>query len=206
MNIVIADNHALIVSALIKHFNEKHPTYNVHPCGDGAQALALIQAHAPALVISDYRMDQLNGLDLLLAIKATKLKPYFLMISMVDEGTIIRHVLDGGAHGFLNKESPMDEIFYGINQVLLGKVYICRITQEILKKQSPAISGEQYLSPRELEVLKLITAEMKNQAIAARLNINVSTVETHKKNLIRKLGVKSSIGLVKYALANRLFD
>lgn len=205
MKIIIADNHDLIIDGLARMIQEKNISDTIYKAHNGLEAMTLVTKHTPDLIISDYRMGEFNGLELLIRVRREQIKSKFLVISMVNEAAIVEKLIEHGADGFINKESPVDEIIYGMNEVCKGAKYFCRITQEILKEAKKPDRAEVFLSRRELEVLRMVVREKKNQEIAHELHIEVSTVETHKKNLIRKLGVKSSIGLVRYALENNLF-
>lgn len=205
MKIIIADNHDLIIDGLARMIQEKNISDTIYKAHNGLEAMTLVTKHTPDLIISDYRMGEFNGLELLIRVRREQIKSKFLVISMVNEAAIVEKLIEHGADGFINKESPVDEMIYGMNEVCKGEKYFCRITQEILKEAKKPDRAEVFLSRRELEVLRMVVREKKNQEIAHELHIEVSTVETHKKNLIRKLGVKSSIGLVRYALENNLF-
>lgn len=205
MKIVIADNHDLIIDGLARMIGDRNISQTIYKAHNGREALDLAITHTPDLIISDYKMEEFNGLELLIRVRQEALKAKFLVISMVNEAAIVEKLIEHGVDGFMNKESPVDEMIYGISEIRKGKKYFCRITQEALKEARKSNQSEIFLSGRELEVLKMVLEEKKNQQIAEELHIHVSTVETHKKNLIRKLGVKSSIGLVRYALENNLF-
>lgn len=204
--IVIADNHDLIIDGLVRLIVDHNISKTIYKASNGLDAFNLSVAHTPDLIISDYKMGAFNGLELLTRVRQHGLKAKFLVISMVNEAAIVENLVEHGADGFMNKESSVDELLYGINEVLQGRKCFCRITQETLKAARRFNQAGVFLSKRELEVLKMVVAEKKNQQIAEELHIHVSTVETHKKNLIRKLGVKTSIGLAKYALEHNIFD
>lgn len=205
MKILLVDNHDLVIDGLARLLKLNGLSSQVKKAHDGESAFALAQTYLPDLIISDYRMPLMNGLQLLVEIKAVGLKCHFLVISMIDEAVIVETLLNHGADGFVNKESTTDEMLYGVSEVLKGNRFLCRITQGLLKKSKNSVD-EMFLTRRELQILKLVVDERKNKEIANDLHINVSTVETHKKNIIRKVGVKSSMGLVRYALENQLFD
>lgn len=206
MKIVLADNHDLIIDSISRLLMEKQLAQEVYKAQNGEAALELVIKHSPDLIISDYKMDGMNGLELLIKARNAEIKSKFLIISMINEHAIIETLIGQGVDGFINKESSRSEMLFGIMEVIRGEKYLCHITQETLKKAKNNSFSNPFLSRRELEVLELVTKEKKNREIAEGLHINVSTVETHKKNMIRKLGVKNTIGLLRYAIEHKLFE
>lgn len=125
---------------------------------------------------------------------------------MHNKREIIRDVLTAGADGYLLKDSSRQELIDAITEVQAGESYFVDDVKDSLK-DSYRIPFEKKvirLTPREKDVLKLICEELTTQEIADKLFISVNTVETHRKNLISKTGVKNGIGLVKFALTNGL--
>ncbi len=205
MKILLVDNHDLILDGLSRLLKSNNVASNVPKAHGGEKAIQLIPEVNPDLIISDYRMPGMNGLEMLVKLRDLHIRIPVLFISMINEPTVISNLLNTGASGFINKESTTEEMVYGVREVLSGNQYVCRFTQSLLKRTN--ISEEPvFLTKREIEVLKLIVDEKKNQQIANELHINVSTVESHKKNLIKKLNVKTSLGLVKYALEHQIFE
>jgi DNA-binding NarL/FixJ family response regulator len=206
MKFLIADNHDIMLEGVSRLLNEKNIPDNTFKASNGVEALTIALEKKPDFIISDYKMEGMNGLELLIKIKEKELDCKFLVISMIDEAAIIETLIKYGVDGFVSKESPKEEIIEAVKHIQDGRKYYCRNTQEVLKQFRRLKNDTVFLSKRELEILKMVVAEKKNQEIASDLNISVSTIETHKKNLIKKLGVKGSVGLVRYALEKKLFD
>ncbi len=206
MNILLVDNHDLILDSILLLIHDIVPEAKVFKAFNGNDAFNIAKLHKPDLVISDYKMEGLNGMELLGAIKNENITTRFLIISMVSEYAVINALINQGVDGYINKECDKWEISKGIKLVLQGKQYLCSNTKQILNEYKFNDSKSPYLSKREVEILKHIYAEKKNQEIAAILNISVSTVETHKKNLIKKLKVKTYVGLIKYVAENNIID
>jgi DNA-binding NarL/FixJ family response regulator len=206
MKFLIADNHDIMLEGVSRLLNEKNIPDNTFKASNGVEALPIALEKKPDFIISDYKMEGMNGLELLIKIKEKELDCKFLVISMIDEAAIIETLIKYGVDGFVSKESPKEEIIEAVKHIQDGRKYYCRNTQEVLKQFRRLKNDTVFLSKRELEILKMVVAEKKNQEIASDLNISVSTIETHKKNLIKKLGVKGSVGLVRYALEKKLFD
>jgi DNA-binding NarL/FixJ family response regulator len=196
----------LILDSILLLIQDIVPEAKVFKAFNGNDAFNIAKLHKPDLVISDYKMEGLNGHELLGAIKNENITTRFLIISMVSEYAVINALINQGVDGYINKECDKWEISKGIKLVLQGKQYLCSSTRHILNDYKFNDSKSPYLSKREVEILRHIYAEKKNQEIATILNISVSTVETHKKNLIKKLKVKTSVGLIKYVAENNIID
>lgn len=203
--ILLVDNHDLILDGLSRVLQSNNVASKVIKAHGGEEAIAAVNQFSPDLIVSDYRMPGINGLEMLVKLKNQHVKTPVLFVSMINEPTVINHLLRTGASGFINKESTTDEMVFGVREILEGKQYLCRITQSLVENNQ-ATDNHPFITKREIEILRLIVDEKKNQQIANELHINVSTVETHKKNLIKKLNVKTSLGLVKYALKHQIFD
>lgn len=203
MNILLVDNHELILDSMMQIIANTVSEAKVFKALNGNDAFNIAKLHKPDLVISDYKMEGLNGMELYMALKNEKIITQFLIISMVNEYGVINALINEGINGYINKECDKWEISRGIKQVLEGKQYFCSVTQDIINTHKRSNYTIPYLSKRENEILRYIYAEKKNQEIATILNISVSTVETHKKNLIKKLKVKTMVGLIKYVAENK---
>jgi DNA-binding NarL/FixJ family response regulator len=204
MKVLVVDNQDLIVHSLTQILIEDNIAQEIVSANGMNEGLEKAKTFKPNLIICDYKMPDGNGLDFFKQLKSNNILAKFLVLSILDEGAIINTLYNEGINGYINKECSKSEIKKGINLIIQGQNYFCEFTKKALKKYNSPNHKKNLISKRELEILKLILHEKKNQDIADLLSITVSTVETHKKNLIKKLGVKSSIGLVKYALDNNL--
>lgn len=206
MKILIVDNHDFILDSVRNVLQGNTLFTSIQTVNNPKVALESILLTKPDIIISDYKMPDMNGLELVMALKEQKISSKIIILSMVDEGEVIETLLNQGISAFINKESATINLSLAIDEVLKGNTFLCFHTQEVLKKHRQTPNTSVFLSKRELQILKWIVAEYKNQDIAQELNISVSTVETHKKNLIKKLNVKGVVGLVRYALEKQLYD
>lgn len=206
MNILLVDNHELILDSILQIITNTVVDANVYKALNGLDAYNLAKINMPDVVISDYKMEGMNGMELFMALKQENINAKFLIISMINEYAVINALINEGISGYINKESDKWEISKGIKMVLEGKPFFCSATKAIINNHQHSHAVSPYLSKREKEILRYVYAEKKNQEIAALLNISVSTVETHKKNLIKKLKVKTTVGLIKYVAENDIFN
>jgi DNA-binding NarL/FixJ family response regulator len=206
MKVLIVDNHELILESIEAIIMVKYPKCWVKKVMNGKEALEEAKRFIPDCIISDYKMEGLTGLELLSELKIASISTRFLVISMIQEMAVIRAFMDNGVSGYISKDAEKREIQRGIYTVLEGGQFFCSLTKELINADKGRVTSAPFFSKRELEVMKLIYAEQKNQEIASRLNISVSTVETHKKNILKKLNVKSTVGLIKYIVQENLFS
>ena len=207
LNIIIADDHSIFlegITALISSSTIKV----VGNFKNGQEVLDFLKTQKVDLVISDINMPVMDGITL--AKKAKKLYPdtKVMMLSMYEEKYIMNKALKAGADGYMSKNAGKKEILNAIERCMSGeKVTLSssnKLTQKSIKNTETSIK-KIILTGREREILKLITEERNNTDIALALDISKRTVETHKKNMILKLGVTNTVGLIKISIKNKLF-
>ena len=207
LNIIIADDHSIFlegITALISSSTIKV----VGNFKNGQEVLGFLKTQKVDLVISDINMPVMDGITL--AKKTKKLYPdtKVMMLSMYEEKYIMNKALKAGADGYMSKNAGKKEILNAIERCMSGeKVTLSssnKFTQKSIKNTETSIK-KIILTGREREILKLITEERSNTDIALALDISKRTVETHKKNMILKLGVTNTVGLIKIAIKNKLF-
>lgn len=207
IRIIIADDHPLVRDGL-KTVLHKIPDFQViAEAEDGLQLLRLIDEHRPAVALVDISMPHLNGLDALkkLSLQYPHLK--LIILTMHEEPEYILKGLSSGAHAYLLKNVEPEELQKAIRAVVKGGKYynqtISGIIMESLAKPEPE---EETLTPRELEVLKLVCRGMSNYQIASELFISIRTVEKHRVNVLRKMQAVNTADLVRKAIEKGLID
>ncbi len=214
VNIHIADDHKIMIDG-IKAVLKTDPSINVvGESLDGIQVIDWYKTNSSDVLILDINMPKLDGLDVLRVLKDDPSKPKIIVLSSYDDIKLIKEVLKMGASGFLAKNCAGENIIEAIKSVHLGEQYFSEgVKKRILSDFSGVSSGLQTvpegffhndLTRREIDVLKLITKEKSSKSIAEALSISINTVETHRKNLIKKLHVKNVVGLVLYAIKNHI--
>lgn len=206
IKVILVDDHDLLLDGLGAILRE-NPEIEVSAKASSVDlAEKYIRALDPDVVITDITMGAKSGQDLTRWIRANFPGIRVIVLSMHDEHSYISNLLQEGASGYLLKNVRSEELYKAISLVSKGETYI----QESLSKSYHKAMAEgskrqkQLLSARELEILKLIASENTTPEIAVILNLSVLTVETHRKNMLRKIGSKSMVGLLAYARDNQL--
>lgn len=210
IKIVIADDHHILLDGL-KAMLEKQQDIQVLAVYDNGQALldALLKIQ-PDLALVDINMPGMKGPELTQKIKELNPAVHVITLSMYDDAGHIMEMIEAGVSGYLLKNVNDKELVDAITQVNAGKMYF---SSEVSQKLTGLVMQQQRkleqptkpkLTERELEILKLIANEHNNAAIAEILFISERTVETHRKNMLRKTGNKTIVGLLKYAIENQL--
>ena len=210
IRIVVADDHHILLDGL-KALLQKQKDLEIAAMYDnGLSLFDDLPKSQPDVALVDINMPGLNGMEL-----TKKIKEYYpglpvIALSMHDDATHIMEMIEAGATGYLLKNVNDTELLGAIRAVSMGKMYFSQevsdtITAYAVNKQRKQEQAEEVkLTDRELEILKLISEEMSNAQIAAALFISERTVETHRKNMLRKTNNKTIVGLLKYALERNL--
>jgi DNA-binding NarL/FixJ family response regulator len=157
----------------------------------------------------DLTMPGVAGVSLIDAVHGIAPKMPILILSMHDEPVTVRRALQAGASGYITKESTPDVLYTAITRVAAGERYIASNVAEQLAFEAvnqENIDAHRALSPREWEVLRLITEGLMLSQIADRLHLSPKTITTHKTHLMEKLGIDNNADLIRYAIENRLFE
>ena len=204
--ILIVDDHPLVRSGFVQLISDEPDLEVCGEAADESQALQLVAATAPDLVIVDLSLAGGSGINLIERIKAHHGEVAMLVVSMHDESLFAERVLAAGALGYLNKQEAPSNIIRAIRRVLEGKVYVSdKLTERLLDSltgmaKTPGQSPMQRLSNRELEVFELIGRGMTTGKIADHLKLSTKTIETHRENIKKKLGLASGQELTRRAM------
>ncbi|HEV8356306.1 MAG TPA: response regulator transcription factor [Gemmatimonadales bacterium] len=208
--ILIVDDHPLIRRGLSELINRE---LDVEVCGEAAtiaEALERVERLAPELALIDLQLEDGLGLELIKQIRARRPATRMLVLTMHDAALFAERAIQAGASGFLNKQEPAHEVLAAIRRVLEGGVYLPeRFAGEALGRllgrrsavRHPMSPAAQRLSDREVEVMTLLGLGHTVKEIAVRLHLSAKTVDAHRDRLKRKLGLRSSTELLRYALA-----
>ncbi len=212
IKVMLADDHTLVREGLKQLLMTFENIEVIGEAEDGVEAIDLVQKIQPDIFIMDISMPKMRGIEAMKEIKYFAPDTRVIILSMYSKEEYIRHSLENGASAYLLKQSASEELRAAIQFVMRGQLYISPIISkpiisDWLMEKKHNFSEEDMKSPlsgREQQVLKLLAEEYSNKEIAELLHISVKTVETHRARIKEKLGAKSTIALVKYALRNRL--
>lgn len=203
---MIADDHQMFVDGVKAILSQIENLEVIGEANDGEALLKLIAVNPPDVVLMDMNMPELNGLETTKIMVERYPSVKVIMLTMHDSSDYIQRLIKAGANGYVLKNTGKEELKLAIETVHAGDSYYSKeVTQRIMdamnrKKEVQTNVMNVELTEREMDVLKLIAAELTTNEIADKLCISSHTVETHRKNLISKLQVRNSMGLVKYAM------
>ncbi|MFL6466931.1 MAG: response regulator [Pyrinomonadaceae bacterium] len=206
LRVLIAEDHQTVREG-IKLLVDGQPDMEViGEAGDGATAIAMYEKLQPDLIVMDISMPVLNGLKATKQLRNKFPKSRILTLTRHSDDGYLRQLIAAGASGYVLKQSAPSELINAIRTIGNGNSFLDpSLTQKVLggyASKTESLRGENHgdLSNRESEVLKLIAFGYSNKEIATRLSLSVKTVEAHKANAMRKLGITSRIDIVKYAI------
>lgn len=202
MRILIADDHRVVRSGLRLLLQTRPHLTVVGEASSGPEALALTERERPDLVVLDLAMPGGSGLAYLKAIAALT---RVLVLTMHDDVAYVRQVMQVGGSGYVLKEAADVELLAAIDSVAAGRTYVYpTLAARLLQPEETRADKAAPLSPREMEVLKLVALGHTNQEIADQIQVGVRTVETYKTRICEKLRLHTRAELVRYALEQRL--
>ena len=216
IKVLLVDDHSIIRDGIKAMLYGDDKIHFVGECSDGSEVVDFLSKNDVDIVLMDINMPKMNGID------ATKLVmdkfpgSKIIALTMHNEEGYITKILKAGAVGYVLKNTGKDELIEAIEQVYEGGTYFGSEVAEIMMarylkngskpKSSSSLVNVDDLTKREIEILKLITEEFTNIEIGEKLFISPRTVDTHRRNLLQKLGVKNTAGLVKFAIQNGIAD
>jgi DNA-binding NarL/FixJ family response regulator len=177
---------------------------------DGEEVLLKLKAYYIDILLLDIQMPKLNGMETAKLVFQKYPETKIISLSMHNERLFIQKMFESGAKGYLLKSCNKEELLSAIRKIHEGGTHFSdETTLALLQKDGDRRANkivEEQLSKREREILMLIAREENNQSIAEQLHISIHTVNTHRKNLLFKLGVKNTAGLVRYAIMKNMLE
>ena len=212
IQVMIVDDHKMFVEGVQAIFSNSAEIKIVETIFDGQDVMAAIEKSPKIdIILLDINLPNLNGLELTKQIKKKYPAIKILILSMYNNAEYIKEVLKEGASGYVLKNTDHEELVQAMQTVFNGSQYYSQsVTQTMMNSFAKKNQGNNMdilqvkISKREKEILGLIIKEHTAQEIANMLFISLHTVETHRSNLMSKLGVRNSAGLVRVALENSL--
>ena len=212
VRILVADDHEVVRKGL-RAMLASRPGWEVcAEASDGREALAEAAKHQPDIIVMDINMPEMNGLEATRKILEQLPRTQILILSAHDSENLVREMLTSGARGYVLKSDIGEDLIAAVEALCRGRLYFTSSVADYVLRESrrgaalgdPAQPPRPRLSPREREVLQLLAEGKSNKEVAVALEISVKTVETHRGNLMEKLGTHSLSDLVRYAIQNEI--
>jgi len=209
LRLLLADDHALVRAGMRALLNELPGVEVVAETGDGREALRLVREKRPDIALIDISMPGLNGLEVAARIVHDHAATRVIIVSMHSDDESVRRALVAGAAGYLLKNSDRSELELALRAVARGDTWLSpSLTKRVVAAYThgappsprPADGSLATLTPRQREVLQLVAEGHSNKEIASRLNVALKTVETHRTELMERLGIHGVASLVRYAI------
>ncbi len=214
LRILIADDHA-VVRAGLRTLLESQPDWEVvGEAGNGREAVEQALRLRPDVAVIDFTMPEMNGLESARQIRKALPGTEVLLLTMHDSERLARQALVVGARGFLLKSDGNPQLLAAVKALAHHQPYLTpRVSSLVLEgylHPGRGTDGGEHptdrLSPREREIVQLIAEGRTSKEVAVRLHISEKTVEAHRGNVLRKLGLRSAVDLVRYAIRNKIIE
>jgi DNA-binding NarL/FixJ family response regulator len=209
LHILLADDHGIVRSGLRMLIERQDGMRVVAEAEDGVQAVEATLREEPDVAILDVAMPRMTGVQAAREIKARRPETSVLLLSMHDDERYLFDALRAGASGYVLKRAADEELIEAVQSVAGGKSYLPATTQSALVKEwleHGEDAPRDQLTPRELDVVKLIAEAYTNKQIAEILSVSEKTVESHRANVLAKLGMRDRVELVRYAIRRGLIQ
>jgi DNA-binding NarL/FixJ family response regulator len=199
--VFIVDDHYMVIEGIHSLLqNEKDVEWAGHAT-TAASCLAFLQQQQPDVILMDINLPDKSGIDLCKEVKVKYPSVFIIGLSTFNQQSFIQKMMENGASGYVLKNATAEELIEAINEVVKGKIYLSFEASQAMRDKP---INNFVLTRREKEVLELIADGMTNNEIAQKLFVSVSTVDTHRKNLLAKFEAKNIASLIKTAMQLRM--
>ena len=206
VRIVIADDHGIVRSGLRLLLDRQDDMEVVAEAEDGVEAVEKVLAEHPDLAILDVSMPRMTGLQATHEIKRQTPDVHVLILSMHDDEHYLFEALRAGAAGYVLKRAADQDLLTAVRSAVRGEPFLTASAQQALIRDFVSRGEQPDLTPREQEVVKLIAEAHTNREIAEILHLSEKTVESHRANVLQKLGMRDRVELVRYAIRHGLVE
>jgi DNA-binding NarL/FixJ family response regulator len=210
LRIVVVDDHAVVRRGVRALLESRTDWEVVAEATTGREALDAVKRHRPEIVVMDISLPELNGLEATRQIVQESPQTEVLVLTMHHSEELAREVLKAGARGYVLKSDADESLITAVDALRQHKPFLTSGVTEFmldgfLRDMSvPDLSTRDSVTPREREIIQLLTEGLSNKEAAARLGISVKTIEAHRANIMRKLRLRSVTDLVRYAIRNKI--
>src|SRR5580698_7357006 len=203
IKVFIIDDHQMIIEGIHSLLQNEADIEWMGSTKLPEDLMPFLKNAQPDVLLMDINLPQKSGLDLCMEIKKKYPAINIIGLSTSNQASVIRKMQENGASGYLLKDASKQEIIMAIKQVNRGKDYFSSSVADVLKKKTPN-DLLPVLTKREKEILEFIAEGLTNQEIATKLFLNVTTIDSHRKNMLTKFNVKNTAALIKIAVSNQL--
>ncbi|MCY7352583.1 MAG: response regulator transcription factor [Cytophagaceae bacterium] len=208
IRVLLTDDHEMILDSLSLLLSRIDGVEVVGTINDSREVIGFLRKNEVDILLTDMNMPDLNGINLTLQIRQQFPRLKVLMLSITEDADSIREAFRAGISGYVMKKAGKAELEKALKTIARGEKYFSEsvMTQLVALPMEPLRASDEVLAPlaalteREIEIIRHVAQELSTTAIAEKLFISPGTVETHRHNILRKLGVKNSIGIIKYAV------
>jgi DNA-binding NarL/FixJ family response regulator len=208
IKVILADDHQMFLDGITTLLNRSRKIEILGTAGSGEELLQLLKSNTPDIVITDLQMTGMSGVEAAEKIKTRYPNIKIIALTMHNEEGFVRKLVEHGVSGYVLKNAGREELMAAIEKVNSGNSFfspeVMQTMMDSVNKPKPKKSDDLPLSIREKQIISLICKEYTTNDIAERLKLSPLTIETHRKNIFLKLGVKNIAGLVRFAIKHGL--
>ncbi len=213
IRVIVADDHHLVRQGIRSLLEQASDIEVIGEAGDGLEAIELAQRLKPDVIVMDIVMPYLNGTQAAERLRQLPHPPRVILLSMYSDPTLVQQALKSGVRGYLLKRCVVEELLLAVRAAARGEIYLSPTISTMLVNGDAGVTNQpsgspslQRLTPREVEVLKLIADGKTSARIGQLLGISEKTVEKHRSSLMEKLDIHDIAGLVRFAIKNQLVE
>lgn len=217
VKILIVDDHAIVrdgIKTMLEMGDFDHYNFTILEASNGEETMSMLKSNAFDLVLMDYQLEKTDGSSLTSVVLKEYPEQQVLALSNYDDIEFAANMLKAGARGYMTKNVGSGELLEAITSVLSGKLYyVQHLANELIEKKilkngisernsdNPAVA---ILSKREIEIIQLICEQLTNEEISKKLFLSKRTIDNHRQNILNKLGMANTAGMVRFAVENGL--
>jgi len=205
MRVLLADDHSLVRAGLRALLNEIPNVDVIAEASDGVQAVQLTRQLRPDIALLDISMPNLSGLAALRQLSGAAPATRVLLLSMHDDDAYVTEAIHAGAAGYLIKDCAVEELALALHAVARGDCYLSpSVSRKLAQAFKNGGGSAPVLTPRQIEILRQVAQGASSKEIARALGLSIKTVETHRAQIMERLGIRDVAGLVRYAVRSGL--
>jgi two-component system nitrate/nitrite response regulator NarL len=204
IKIFIADDHQLVIDGICSLLMNE-PEFEITGTSSKSAVMTMLEKMHVDILLTDVQMPDVSGVELTRQIRKKHPHIYVLALSMYGDIDVIKQMIDSGISGYILKNTGKKELIEALKKIAKGDNYFSpEITRELMKAVKTKNEPPSHLTNREIEIIRLIAKDLGNKQIADQLFISERTIETHRKNILRKTNTQSAVGLLKFAYENKI--